>query len=170
MVAGSYGSSFHGQPRATNDVDLVIDPTAPQLEAFLAAIADRYYVSPEAAHEALGRRSHFNIIDFSTGWKADLIIRKDRPYSVVELNRRQQGELHGRLMPIAAAEDVILTKLEWNKITPSERQLKDALNVAVVQWEKLDRAYLHTWAPTLSVADELENLLQAAEKLRSSGA
>jgi len=32
MVAGSHASSLHGQPRATNDIDLVIEPTAEELE------------------------------------------------------------------------------------------------------------------------------------------
>src|SRR6266496_3203517 len=138
MVAGSHSSSYYGQPRTTNDLDVVIDPTPEQLDRFLTLLGDRYYVSPEAAREALQRRSMFNIIDFDEGWKADLIIRKDRPFSAVEFERRQLGNLHGLTVPIASAEDVILTKLEWNKITPSERQLKDALHVALGQWARLD--------------------------------
>jgi hypothetical protein len=49
---------------------------------------DRYYISPESAREALARRSMFNVIDFDEGWKADLIVRKDRPFSIEELRRR----------------------------------------------------------------------------------
>lgn len=30
MVSGSFGSGFHGQPRATRDVDIVIAPTEQQ--------------------------------------------------------------------------------------------------------------------------------------------
>src|SRR2546423_709510 len=84
MVAGSHSSSYHGQPRATNDVDFVIDPTSEQLDRFLALLGDRHYVSPAAAREALSGRSMFNVIDFAEGWKADFIIRKDRPFSVEE--------------------------------------------------------------------------------------
>src|SRR5260370_13171874 len=104
MVRGSIGSSFHGRHRATQDVDLVIDPTAEQLDVFVALIRDRYYVSPEAAHDALRRRSMFNIIDLKEGWKADLIIRKDRPFSVEEVQRRKIGTLQDRPMPVASAE------------------------------------------------------------------
>jgi hypothetical protein len=164
MLAGSYSSSYHGKPRATNDVDLVIDPTADQLDTFLALLGNRYYVSPEAAREALQRRSLFNLIDFAEGWKADLIVRKDRPFSVEEFRRRQSGTVLGRPIPTASPEDVILTKLEWNRLTPSERQLTDALNVAVVQGPRLDRAYLRTWAPILGVADLLEELLRKVEE------
>src|SRR5262249_36296404 len=158
-------SSYHGQPRATNDVDLVIDPTPEQLDRFLTLLGDRYYVSPEGAREALQRRSMFNVIAFDEGWKADLIVRKDRPFSLEEFRRRQLGNLHGCSVPFASAEDVILTKLEWNKITPSERQLKDALHVAAAQWTRLDRAYLRKWAVDLGVTDALEELLRQVEEL-----
>lgn len=169
MVAGSHSSSYHGQARATNDVDLVIDPTPEQLDHFLTLLGDRYYVSPEAARQALQGRSIFNIIDFAAGWKADLIVRKDRQFSVEEFRRRQLGTLHGRFLPIASPEDVILTKLEWNGITPSERQVQDAYRVIVVQGPRLDREYLRKWAPTLGVAEQLEELLRRAEELEQSG-
>ena len=46
MLTGSVAASFHGAGRATMDVDLVIDPSASQLDAFVAAIAaDDIYVS-----------------------------------------------------------------------------------------------------------------------------
>ncbi|MGH9155107.1 MAG: hypothetical protein ACRD1K_04500 [Acidimicrobiales bacterium] len=31
MLTGSHASTFHGEPRAANDVDLVIDPDLPAL-------------------------------------------------------------------------------------------------------------------------------------------
>jgi hypothetical protein len=164
MVVGSYSSAAYSHPRATNDVDLVIDPTAEQLDRFLSALGDRYYVSRESAQDALTRRSMFNIIDLDTGWKADLIIRKDRPFSVEEFRRRQIRSLSGQSLPVAAPEDVILTKLEWDRITPSDRQIRDALNVAAVQWPVLDQAYLRKWAVELGVAEKLEQLLRHAEE------
>jgi hypothetical protein len=166
MVAGSHSSSFHGHPRATQDVDLVIEPTAEQLERFLALLGEQYYVSPDGAREALRHRSTFNVIDFAEGCKADLIVRKDRPFSIEEFGRRRTATLHGSEMPVASAEDVLLTKLEWDRITPSERQVTDALNVAVVQWPRLDRDYLRKWAPALGVAEKLEELLKRAEELQ----
>src|SRR5262249_7801892 len=122
MVAGSLASSYHRQPRATMDIDLVIDPTAEQLERFLVLLGEDEYASPESAREALQKRSMFNVIDLNGGWKADLIVRKDRPFSVAEFARRQAGAVGGQTLPVASAEDTILAKLEWDRITPSERQ------------------------------------------------
>jgi len=164
MLAGSFGSNFHGQPRTTNDVDIVIDPTRAQLDHWLDILGDGYYVSRGAVANALERRSMFNIIDVANGWKADLIVRKDRPYSIEEFQRRQTGIMHGDEYSIASAEDVILTKLEWNNITPSERQVQDAVNVAIAQGPKLDQSYLRKWAPSLGVTEQLEEILRTAEQ------
>jgi hypothetical protein len=165
MLAGSQSSSYYGEPRATRDVDLVIDPTPEQLDQFLDALGANYYSSRDAAHEALARRTMFNIIDFQGGWKADLIIRKDRPFSIEEFRRRQTGTIHGHPLPIASPEDVILSKLEWDRITPSDQQLKDALHVATVQRPHLDRDYLHRWAAELGVEQQLTELLRQVDEL-----
>lgn len=165
MLAGSQSSSFYGEPRATRGVDLVIDPTREQLDQFLSLLEANYYHSSEAAHEALARRLMFNIIDLQGGWKADLIIRKDRPFSFEEFRRRQSVTLHGHSLPIASPEDVILSKLEWNRITPSKQQLRDALHVATVQRARLDRGYLSHWSAVLGVQDQLRELLDQADTL-----
>jgi hypothetical protein len=166
MVAGSVGSGLHGEPRSTHDVDIVIDPTAEQLERLVQALGADYYVSPEAAREALHHRSMFNLIDFANGWKADLILRKDRPFSREEFSRRRETPYGSGSLWVASPEDVILSKLEWAKITPSERQLRDALGVAVTQWPHLDQEYLRHWARELGVEEPLELLLREARELQ----
>ena len=80
MLTGSFASAFHGMPRATQDIDLVIAPTADQLRSLVRLLpADEYYVDAQAALAAARQRTQFNIIDLDTGWKIDLIIRRDRP-------------------------------------------------------------------------------------------
>ena len=60
---------------------------------------------------------------------------------------------------IASAEDLILRKLLWNRITPSERQMEDAAGIFAVQRDKLDIDYLTNWAAQLEVADELSQII-----------
>jgi hypothetical protein len=68
MLTGSFASSLHGMPRATQDIDLVIAPNPATLEALLKSFPeDRYYVSREAAFDAYQRASLFNVIDFASG-------------------------------------------------------------------------------------------------------
>ena len=64
MLTGWVASSYHGHPRATHDADLVIDPTAAQLDALVEGLAAAsFYVDPDTARGALHRRSQFNAID-----------------------------------------------------------------------------------------------------------
>jgi hypothetical protein len=163
MIVGSLASSLHSQPRSTQDADVVIEPTPEQLERFVQLLGDEYYVSLDAARDAMRRRSMFNIIDLVAGYKADLILRKDRPFNREEFGRRRVEAWFGHSLPFATPEDVVLAKLEWDRITHSERQLQDALHVLRVQWVRLDRDYLRRWAPELGVSQRLEELLRLAE-------
>jgi hypothetical protein len=81
MLVGSFASTWHGAPRTTQDIDIVIDPTPDGLDRLLADLgADDVYVSP-SAHDAPAARDQFNVIDAAAGWKVDLIVRKDRAFS-----------------------------------------------------------------------------------------
>ena len=87
---------FCGSIASTQDDDLVVDLRQDDVPRLLAAFPeDEYYVSADAVREAVQRRSQFNIIDFSTGWKADLIVRRARPFSVHELLRRRRVAILG---------------------------------------------------------------------------
>jgi hypothetical protein len=152
MVAGSFASTFHGVARATQDLDLVIDPSGSTLDAFLASLdPDVYYVDPDTARDALRRRSQFNVIDMKTGWKADLVIRKARPFSVEELARRQSVELLGTRTYVATAEDCIVSKLEWAKLSDSTRQLRDVAGIIAMRKSALDLEYIERWVSVLSL-------------------
>lgn len=157
MVAGSVASAFHGMPRSTQDIDIVVDVNAESLEALLKALPDEdYYVSETAAVDALRRRRQFNVIDMATGWKADLIVRKDRAFSRGELSRRQRATILDVEVWVASAEDVVLTKLEWAKRSGgSERQLRDVAGVLRGQ-DELDWPYLERWAEELGLKSLLE--------------
>jgi hypothetical protein len=40
MVTGSVASSYYGRPRTTHDADVVIDPTATQLDDLVVLLTD----------------------------------------------------------------------------------------------------------------------------------
>jgi hypothetical protein len=163
MITGSTASSAHGAERTTRDIDLVIDPDLASLRRLLASLPPKdYYVSEEAAREALLRRGQFNVVDVSTGWKLDLIVRKSRAWSEEEFRRRVPTRLLGVAAYIATPEDVILSKLEWARAGESERQLEDAAGILAVQGPGLDRAYLERWARELEVTDLWERVNRMA--------
>ena len=155
MVVGSFASTFHGVPRATHDIDIVVEADRAKLDQLLAALSDElYYLDHDAAREALTLRSQFNVIDMATGWKADLIVRKARPYSIEELARRQPAMLMGIATFVASAEDVIISKLEWAKLGSSERQLQDAAGVVKTRAGDLDTIYIEHWVDALDLREQ----------------
>ena len=78
-----------------------------------------------------------------------------RPFSRAEFDRRRRAIVDGVEVWVAAAEDVLLAKLEWSKATGSERQLRDAAGIVAVQGEALDGEWLSRWAKELGVEAEL---------------
>jgi hypothetical protein len=165
MITGSLASTYYGRPRTTQDIDLVIEADANRLSAFVAAVQKRgYYVDANDAAEALSRRSIFNIIDADSGYKLDLIVRKDREFSRQEFGRRREVTLLGGRAFMVSPEDSILSKLEWSREGASERQFLDALAVARTQGDDLDLAYLKRWAQELGLTAELERLLSEAKR------
>ncbi|MHC4636848.1 MAG: hypothetical protein ACYTBV_04995 [Planctomycetota bacterium] len=169
MVSGSIASSFHGYPRATNDADIVIAPTEKQLKDFVECLGKNYYVSLDAAIDGLKKNFMFNVIDTQSGWKADLIILKERAYSKTEFQRRRNIRIKQLDVSIVSPEDAILTKLEWAKQSGSEQQFRDAAGIAVVQRECLDKEYLYKWANELQITSSLELLLQQAKAIINKG-
>ncbi len=164
MLTGSVASAYRGAMRATMDIDLVIDPTAETLEGFVDRIeALGFYVSRDAARDALAERTMFNVIDPESGWKADLIVRKARAFSQEEFTRRQPVEYLGVHVTIARPEDLILAKLEWAALGASARQLEDARELARLTGDTLDREYITRWAVTLGVANAWAAVQRAVE-------
>ncbi|MEE8592022.1 MAG: hypothetical protein V3T35_11965 [Spirochaetia bacterium] len=168
MVSGSISSTFYGRPRSTQDIDIIIEAKIENLQELVKILQNKkYYADEEAAAEALSHTSIFNVFDASSGYKADLIIRKDRPYSIEEFKRRRTVDVLGLSIHLVAPEDAILSKLEWAKKGQSERQFTtDALGVAIVQSDKLDFEYMQTWARILDIEDYLNRLIEESSKYR----
>jgi hypothetical protein len=156
MIAGSFASNAHGAPRATQDLDIVIDPEPSTLEALLERLPqEAYHVDPAAAREALRTRSIFNIVDLATAWRIDFIVKKDRPFSRAELTRRVATALHDVPVFVASAEDTIVSELEWSKQSAgSETQLRNVAGIVASRGSALDMVYVQRWVDELGLGDE----------------
>lgn len=154
MLTGSFASAIHGQPRATRDIDIVIDPGTAEIEILVGLLPEeRFYVGD--ARAALADRDMFNVIDVTSGWKVDLIIRKDRPFSREELARRRPAVVAGVETYLSTPEDAILSKLEWHAMSGSDTQRRDVVEMIIANLDTLDRTYLDRWADELDLSDVL---------------
>jgi len=156
MVVGSVAALAHGRSRATQDFDLVVDVDATGLRALVASLpVERFYVSEEAALDALRRKTMFNVIDLDSGWKVDLVVRKGREFSRTEFARRLELDLLGLRVFVATLEDTIIAKLEWAKLGGgSARQLEDVRELLALAGGRLDTAYVERWVEELGLEPE----------------
>jgi hypothetical protein len=163
MLTGSFASSLYGNARATQDLDLVISGNREQVRQLVRGLVARgFYVDEESALHAFSRRSQFNAIELATGWKIDLIVQKDRPFSVLEFERRIAVDFEGTEVSVATPEDVVLSKLEWAKLGGSARQLEDVAAILRSGEGTLDQSYLDRWVEQLELADQWRSARQLA--------
>lgn len=164
FVGGSVASTMHGEIRTTQDVDLVVELEELHVRPLVDALSASFYIDHEAVMDAVRRRSSCNLIHLATAFKVDLFVRRERPFSMSEMERRERVDVGGLSLAIATAEDIVLTKLEWFEKggRVSDRQWRDVLGVIKGRGRKLDAAYLERWAGDLGVRELLERALREA--------
>lgn len=163
-LAGSVVSSLQGEPRATHDIDIVVDLRSESGSRLFEALSRlEGYVDEVAVRRALSTQGMFNYIDDATGLKVDFWILKSHAYDQESFGRRRRESLLGVDASVLAPEDTILSKLRWAKLSGgSEKQFRDALRVYEVQLGILDRGYLDRWARELGVREEWDRLVATA--------
>jgi hypothetical protein len=154
MLTGSLAAAFYGTPRATQDIDLVIEAQPASLKRLIDNLEGAgLYVDRGAAVEALDTAGQFNAIDPSSGWKADLIIRKPRDFSRTEFHRRRKDELFGIEVGLTTLEDLIIAKLEWSQMGDSELQRRDIRNLLELAGDSVDETYVIRWIGALGLQE-----------------
>ena len=153
-------SNAWGIPRTTHDLDFVIHLLPAQVPALVRAFAGEDYSLDEVSVRAAYQPPYqFNVIHVPSALKADFWLLRPVRFEREMFSRRLKDVWFGEPLWLATAEDVILHKLYWNQITPSDRQLGDVVGVVQVQRGKLDERYLRHWATQLGVSTELEAAL-----------
>ena len=163
-VGGSIASSFHGAARSTMDVDLVAELHEEQVSAFVRCFGDDFYLSETAIRDAVRRKECFNLIHLPSSFKIDIFVSRERPFDKDSMNRATLEELGDSVkveVPIATAEDTIISKLEWFRHTneTSERQWNDVARVLKLLGDQADIPYLRSAAKSVGVEDLLDRLL-----------
>ncbi len=164
MLTGSIVSSMQGEPRATHDIDFVVNLKETDVSRLAAIFPDpRYYLDQKAAVAAIKAKSMFNLIDTETGDKADFWMLTDEPFDKTRFSRRRQEEFAGVKLTIPTPEDTIVMKLRWAKMSGgSEKQFLDAVRVYEVQYGELDLDYIEDWVTRLGLTEEWTRLKQEA--------
>ncbi|NBV23012.1 MAG: hypothetical protein EBS05_13975 [Proteobacteria bacterium] len=118
-----------------------------------------YFLDEVSIRSAYQPPHQFNLIHIPSALKADFWMLKPVPFEREMFRRRVQDTWFGELLWLATAEDVLLHKLYWNRISPSDRQMGDVAGVFAVQGDRLDQDYLRHWAKELGLETVLAEVL-----------
>ncbi|MGH7286113.1 MAG: hypothetical protein ACRELY_31725 [Polyangiaceae bacterium] len=162
FVGGSLASSLQGEPRATNDIDIVLELPAHRAEALRQELGKDFEVDVEMLRQALLTATSANIFFLPLVTKIDLFALGSTPFDASEFMRRKKIPVRGdESLVIKSAEDTVLRKLLWFREGGgvSEKQWRDVVEVLRVSGPEIDESYLESWAARL----QLDQLLQKAQ-------
>jgi len=164
-IGGSLSSSLHGEPRSTNDIDLVALLQPHHASMLVDRLGAGFYADREMIADAIRRRSSFNLIDDETILKVDIFVPPPGALGSGQLDRRRRVQLAPALeVWVLGPEDTVLQKMKWYRLggSTSERQWQDICDVLRVQAGRLDFGYLRQTADAAGFGDDLDRALSDA--------
>ena len=166
-VGGSVASGHHGEIRATNDIDVLVELGPGEARRFREQLGQVWHVDETALEAAVRGGRSFSIVHLERIVKVDLFPATETRLDRLQLARRvavRLGERGDEVVWFTSAEDTILMKLEWYRRSGGalERQLRDVAGVLKTRGRDLDLAYLRAAARELGLAELLERSLQEA--------
>ena len=162
-VTGSMASGAHGDPRITNDIDIVLELRMDQIDGLCAAFPESdFYWSRSAIVLAVRTKFQFNILHPESGLKADMIVSKDDAFSRSVQSRAVRLTDPAFAAWFASPEDIILNKLLFYREGRSDKHIRDIASVLNVQAERIDRAYILEWVERFGLHAEWQLALDRA--------
>jgi hypothetical protein len=165
MVTGATAAILYGQPRVTNDLDVVLSLDETGRAALLAAFPEtEFYVPPETvirAEQARNQRGHFNLIHHETGYKADIYLTGADPLHAwaMPLRRTMRWNDDMRII-VAPPEYVVLRKLEFYREGGSTKHPADIR--AIRDITGVDEALLAPWLERMNLVPLWQTLKAAS--------
>jgi hypothetical protein len=155
LVTGSVAAMAYGEPRLTNDIDVVAGIEDRHLKNLINAFpSDEFYIREDMIRDDIRYKGQFNIIHPASGLKVDVIIKQNTEFDRSRFTRTK------RIYPaesyqanFAAPEDVIIKKMEYYREGGSEKHLRDICGILKISGEFVDRKYISEWADRLALAE-----------------
>jgi hypothetical protein len=158
FVGGSLASSLQGEPRATNDVDIVLQLPIGRVDQLVAALGPDFEVDTDMLRDALLHGRSCNIFYLPFVMKVDLFGVGSSPFDESEFARRRPVVVRGaETLVVKTPEDTVLRKLLWYRQGGgvSDRQWRDVVEVLRVSGAEMVPTYLTEWARRLNLTDLL---------------
>ena len=152
LIGGAVAGWAWGEPRATRDLDLVIQIPEGAADKFSEELAKRDMLLPaEIIQERLKDRRGdvpLNAIHGSSGYKADLyLLREGDAFREEAFRRRVLVDLGPGLgkLYLHTPEDLIIYKLLYYNISQQTKHIRDISSIVQTMGDQLDIAYINKW-------------------------
>src|SRR5882672_4112661 len=117
IVSGSVASILYGEPRFTNDLDVVVFFRHDDIQRLTEAFpSPEFYVPPAEVIEAeivRPQKGQFNVIHVATGFKADIYTTGRDDFNAWAFRNARKMDFRGEAISVAPPECVIVRKLEF---------------------------------------------------------
>jgi len=164
LLTGSFAVSYYGFPRATHDIDFVVEihrGGKGKILRLLSRLGQGFDYDEKQVVGAIESFRQFDVIHFDSGIKIDFWIRNQNEFERNKFKRSRVIKVGNKSISAVSAEDLILTKLVWCKEIRSERHLRDCVGIIKTQQAELDWEYMNLWAKKLRVAELLAEVKQS---------
>jgi hypothetical protein len=149
IVSGGVASILYGEPRFTNDVDVVVFLRHSDIPRLTEAFPHpEFYLPPADLIEAeIARPQHgqFNVVHIDTGFKADLYTTGRDDLNAWAFRNARKMDFQGELIAVAPPEYVIIRKLEFFREGGSDKHLRDIRTMLAVSGDQINRQELEEW-------------------------
>ena len=163
-LTGGAATIAYGEPRMTQDIDLVVDPQAmaANIGPFLEAVrATGFLVDEETARRAVAEGGMFQLLDLAESLKLDLYPREMIPG---ELDRSiSTAVLAGLVLPVVSRADAALSKLVW--ISKGSHKSRRDLRQILRRADAGDRARVGRWAAEHGLGALLQEVLSEPDSI-----
>jgi hypothetical protein len=166
MIGGAVAAWAWGEPRATLDLDLVVDIPLEAVGQLSKELEKRDMLVPEEIilDIILEDKADLpvNAIHMHSGYKADLYpLREGDELRVSAFERRQKidlGEPLGEIY-LHSPEDLIIYKLWFYSLSKQTKHIRDITSVVMTLAEDLDFDYIEGWADKMGLTSIWGDLL-----------
>lgn len=152
MIGGAVALSAWGEPRTTQDFDVVIHLPYERIALLSQALKQRDMLVPfEVIVDLLIREEGdlaINAIHLYSGYKAELfLLRPSDHYRKVALGRRRQVDFNPTLgtVYVHSPEDLIIYKLRYYNLSEQTKHMRDIQSILLAMGNELDLNYIETW-------------------------
>ena len=159
VIVGGVAVMYHGVPRTTVDIDIILQIEDEQISSFVDFLNSRGFLS-----SATDIRAAFKENSHSTSFFKDTLLRLDiqgvnSTFDRMTLDRAIEVNLLGTLVRIGSIEDTFVNKILFQ----GEQDLRDALGILKRNLESFDFEYVKSTCEMLGILKQLEQFLKGAE-------